>query len=66
MCKKGQARARQSGVWVLPAASADPGQGETGACSSVPLAAGTVEHFQADGYTFPPLGLPQEGRGCGG
>lgn len=66
MRKEGRARALPGGVWVLLAASSGPGQGEAGACSSVPSAVRTVEHFQAHGCAFPSLGLPQEGRGCGG
>lgn len=58
MRKEGWARAWPSDVWVLLAVSSGPGQGEA--------AAGTVEHFQAHGCTFPSLGLPQEGCGCRG
>lgn len=43
-----------------------PGQREVGECSPVPLAAGTVKHYQAHSCAFLPLGLPQEGCGCGG
>lgn len=63
MHQEGRARAWPSGVWVLLAASSGP---EQGARSSVPSAARMVKHFQAHGCTFPSLGLPQEGRGCGG
>lgn len=66
MHKEGWARAQPSRVWVLPAATSVPGQGEVGECSSVPLAAGTIEHYQAHSCAFLPLGLPQEGCGCRG
>lgn len=66
MCEEGRARAQPGRVWVLPAATSGPGPGELRGCSSVPLAAGTVKHYQAHSCAFLPLGLPQEGCGCGG
>ena len=66
MPEEGRARARPSGVWVPLAAATGPGQGKAGTCSSIPLAAGTVERFQAHRCAFLSPGLPQEGRGCGG